>query len=103
MRTLFLAPGEAMIEKEIPNTLEGIQSAVEGLFEVVRIGREIVCVCNDEGKIRGMQPNFRLPIDGFFDLICGPAFFCLEVHGPDGGEFADLTDEQVEYLKGWYE
>jgi hypothetical protein len=50
-----------------------------------------------------MQPNFRLPIDGFFDLICGPAFFCREVHGPDGGEFADLTDEQVEYLKGWYE
>lgn len=99
MRTLFLEPGKLMIEKEIPNTLEGIQSAVQGLFEVVRMEKGIVCVCNEEGAINGMAPNFRID---FYTVIYGPAFFCSEFLGPDGGEFTDLTDEQIEYLKGWY-
>jgi hypothetical protein len=45
-------------------------------------------VCNEEGKLNGMEMNRRLADD----IICGPFF----VVGDDGeGDFTPLTDRQI--------
>lgn len=95
MKVLVKEPGKPAEVREIENTLEATQEIVEGFIEVVRLAEDLLLVVNDEGKINGMKPNFIC----CGDLICGPAFFCGEYLGEDGGEFCGLTDEKIEGLK----
>lgn len=85
----------------ISNTLRNLQRIVEGPIEVVRITDKAVCICNEEGKIRGLEPNFYLGRLPFGDLILGE----VAVVGVDGGdEFVDLDlDFKVwkSLLKEW--
>ena len=87
-------PGKDPNVTTITNDLEGIQKAVGGFFEVVRFWDNIVLVCNDNGKFEGLPYNFTF----YGDRIVGPVFFCGETLGEDGGEFCDLTEEQILFL-----
>lgn len=69
----------------ISTSLRNLQKTVDGHIEVVRITDSIVIICNDEGKIRGLQPNFLIGTV-FKDTIVGTAV----IIGVDGEEFADL-------------
>ena len=76
-------------EKEITNDLEGIQGEVEGLFECIDLDNNCVLVCNEEGKLNGMELNRRVAND----IIAGPFFI---VGDSEDGEFISLTNEQIE-------
>ena len=81
-------------EKEIGTKLEDIQEAVGGLIECVYPhGDRTVLVCNDEGKLLGMEGNRRLDNGS---IIAGPFF----VIGDAGEHFRSLTDAEVnKYLQ----
>ena len=66
----------------IMNTLESLQAKVGGFIEVVRLTPKVAIICNEEGKLRGMDPNMR--IDG--EMFVGP----IVIAGIDGDEFGSV-------------
>lgn len=87
LRVVMVEPGKPAYETEIDNTLEAEQKAVGGYIEVVPLDNEKLLICNENGKLNGMQGNRRIGKD----IIAGPFF----IVGEDGDEFRSLTDEEV--------
>lgn len=84
--------GEDLEFISIENELEEFQELIEGCIEVVNIANTLDMIINDEGKIKGLEPN--MVIAG--DLICGDIIF---VNSNDEGDFESLSDENIELLK----
>jgi hypothetical protein len=83
--------GEQPELTEIDNTLEALQSAVDGWIQVINLSDRVLAVINEEGKLRGLQSNFYIPND----IVVGTAVFV----GSDGEEFGSLTEgEQSEVI-----
>lgn len=81
---------------EIDNSVEKIQMIVGGHFEPVPITSELIFLCNEEGKLLGLPPNFKTP----YDTIAGSVIVC----GVDGEEFADVpisVDDWTQLLDMW--
>lgn len=78
-------------ETEIPNTLSGAQQAVQGLIDLVYMDHGAILVCNDEGKLIGMDGNRVLDN---CTIIAGPFF----ITGDAGENFCSLTDEQAAHF-----
>lgn len=81
IKVLYKRVGRPFEVREIPNTLEACQELVGGYIEPVTICTDLVLVCNEEGRIRGMKPNPYLSYD-----FVGDWFLC----GRDGEEFTDI-------------
>lgn len=96
LRVVMVEPGKPAYETEIENTLEAEQKAVGGYIEVVPLDNKKLLICNEEGKLNGMQGNRRVEND----IIAGPFF----IVGDDGDEFRSLTEKEVkESLKRFAE
>lgn len=87
IRVLVKEPGKEAELRDIPNTLKALQNAVGGYIETMWLEDSCVIICNEEGKLQGLPPNFLL----MGDLIVGTAVLA----GVDGEEFCSLTDEQI--------
>lgn len=89
-RVVYVEPGKPACEKQIGRDLESLQAAVGGgLIECVySYTDETILVCNDEGKLLGMEGNRRISTG---DIIAGPFF----VIGDAGENFRSLTDAEV--------
>ena len=88
-RVVFVEPGKPAYEKEIGTDLSDLQEAVGGLIERVRVHADrTVIVCNEEGKLMGLEGNRRLDNGA---VIAG-SFFII---GDDRGNFRSLTDAEV--------
>lgn len=83
MRVLRKKPGMGFEFIDIPNKLEALQSEVGGYIECVPFDGENVIICNEEGKLMGLDPN--ITIDG--ELYVGT----ILIAGTDGEEFSDYT------------
>lgn len=88
MRVVYVEPNKTPFVTEIDHTLEAEQKAVGGLISVVYNGDDTCIVCNDEGKLIGMEGNRRI---GGSSIIAGPFFVC----GLTAEDFRSLTDEEV--------
>ena len=81
----------------ISNSLENLQKTVGGYIEAVPLTDEIVIICNEEGKLKGLERNFFLP----FDTVVGTVIIC----GVDGDEFSDIPEgffkTWKKLLRGW--
>ena len=88
MRVVYVEPNKAPRVMEMLHTLEAEQNAVGGLIELVYNDDNTAIVCNDEGKLIGMEGNRRL---GNGTIIAGPFF----VVGLTEDDFRSLTDEEV--------
>ena len=101
MRAIYKAPGKDPQRVEIGNELGVLQQIVGGYIETVRISGNGILVMNEEGKLRGLEPNFYLGAIG--DTIVGPVL----IVGEYGDEFADLpadeADETERILRGGFE
>lgn len=98
-RVVYVEPGKPACEKEIGSDLKSLQEAVGGgLIELVYPHRDnTLIVCNDEGKLIGMEGNRRLDNGS---IIAGPFF----VVGEAGDDFRSLTDAEVSrYLQKYAE
>lgn len=89
IRALYVEPGKSPVVVDVQNELRSLQHAVQGLIELVSLDRETLLICNQEGKLHGMQGNRRLENGS---VIAGP--FLIVRDG--GSDFASLTDHQTE-------
>ena len=87
LRILMVEPRKAPYEASVPHELTAMQQTVGGLIEVVRNGDGTLLVCNEEGKLLGMEGNRRIP----GDVLAGPFF----VVGDAGETFRSLTEEEL--------
>ena len=93
---LKVEPGKPPEVVSMANTLRAMQEMVGGYIEIVPLG-DACLVCNDEGKLNGMEGNRRLGGDIIgrigCDIIAGPFF----IAGDSGdGNLCSLTMEQQE-------
>ena len=96
LRILMVESHKAPYEASVPHELTAMQQTVGGLIEVVRNGDGTLLVCNEEGKLLGMEGNRRIP----GDVLAGPFF----VVGDTGETFRSLTEEElVRYKKRFAE
>ena len=80
----------------ISSTLKNLQKIVEGPIETVKVMEDMVIICNEEGKLRGLDANF----------VCGQDIIVGEVAvvGVDGEEFSDVPIDLPTWkwiLKSW--
>ena len=86
----FLPPKVIVLE----NNLTALQDAVsicadyKSLIEVIDLDEKTCIICNEEGKLIGLEPNRRLGDD----ILCGVFY----VAGQDkNGNFVSLNDSQI--------
>ena len=95
MRVLAVEPMKAPRVTEIGDELEDLQNAVGGPIETVYpFEDEAVILCNEEGKLEGLELNrsLRDADGGICDIIAGT--FLIAGLNEDG--FTSLTPEQIE-------
>lgn len=99
IKVLVKQPGRPLQRGMIMNELHAFQEAVGGYIEAVPLRPDMAMIVNEEGKLNGMQYNFRIDLGGYEDMIFGP---CLIV-GVDGEDFTDcpLSQENLQdYFDG---
>ncbi len=94
MKVLRVEPLVKPEIKEINGDLESLQKEVGGLIEAIYpFDDDAVVICNEEGKINGMELNRALRDDDgeIFDIIAGPFL----IAGISEDSFAGLSEEQL--------
>lgn len=98
IKVLMIEPMKHPTEVELDNDLECLQKAVSigtnyvGLIEIIPIDEGIVILCNEEGKLNGLEGNRR--ING--DIIAGVFYISAE---DEHGNLASLSHEDMERYK----
>ena len=99
IKVVVCRPNEKAELITIPNTLEAKQKLVGGWIEAIYpYEDEVALVCNEEGKINGLDLNRAIYDDecNIIDIVAGTFFIC----GLTEDDFASLSDELAEkYLK----
>lgn len=101
MRILLIEPGQPAVEKEINGSLKSMQEIVGGTIQAVYPFTDpVALICNDEGKLLGLQPNralYSTATGSAYDVVVGTFFLC---GAPAEAEnFASLTDKQMKKYK----
>ena len=85
----------------LDNSLESLQTAVSigadyrGLIEIISLSDEVCILCNEEGKLIGLEPNRRL----WSDVLCGVFY----VTGQDEeGNLCSLSAKDREHYKKYF-
>ena len=91
IRVVAKQPGASPRTMLISNRLESLQNRVGGYIETVSVFKDVVMICNEEGKILRLQPNFLYG----FDTIVGPVVFA----GTQRDKLVSLTPEQIEKVR----
>ena len=90
MMVVYKAPGRKAEPRVIDNTLEELQATVGGYIETVTFASGATVICNEEGRLMGLEHNLRfLGVD-----FVGP----IVIAGVNGEEFCDLDPETMGLL-----
>ena len=95
MKVIIVEPNEKARIAEIDNSLETLQSIVGGYIECIYpFDDNAGIICNEEGKLIGLEPNRALRNDegNIYDIIFGTFI----ITGLTEDDFGSLTDEQAE-------
>ena len=101
IKVLMVEPGKEPKVTTIKNELESLQDAVSigaderGLIEIITISEDVCILCNEEGKLIGLEPNRRLGCD----ILCGVFY----VTGNGEEDLASLSEENIEAYKKIFE
>lgn len=85
---------------EIGSDLKSMQEFVGGYIEVPFVSpnlrdRNIIMVVNEEAVLQGLEPTLALVRNGqVVGCLQGQLFFC----STDGEDFAELNEEQIQYI-----
>ena len=102
MRVLSVLPCKAPERIELNGSLESMQEFVGGTIQAVYpFPDPVAIVCNDEGKLMGLEHNRALrDEDGnVYDILCGPFFIC----GLGDKNFASLPEELLQKYTRLYQ
>jgi len=98
IKVLKIAPHCKPEIVELVNKLDNLQEAVSegadsvGLIEVIPLTDTASLLCNEEGKLIGLEPNRRIG----YDIICGTFY----VVGEDNkGNLTSLSAKDMDYFK----
>ena len=98
MQVVYVEPHRKPFVSEIEHTLDAEQKAVGGLIELVYNEDGTAIICNEEGKLIGLDGNRRIS-DGS-SIIAGSFF----VVGLTEDDFCSLTDEEAQkYMERFFE
>ena len=88
----------SIITADIENTLEALQSVVDGYIEAVTLvpGRAVMIV-NEEGLLRGMPHNITASLAAGTQIV-GPAI----VVGVDGEDFTDVPEDVERCIRAMF-
>ena len=96
IKVLMVEPGKHPKVTMLKDDLDSLQKAVsigadyQGLIEIISLGNGDCLLCNEEGKLIGLEGNRRLGRD----IIVG-AFYIM---GEDKeGNLVSLTDKKIQY------
>lgn len=90
MKIVVKKVGQKPEVKEIQGTLEEYKEIVGGYIECFPVFDNVLCVCNEEGKLKGLPINF---IFGG-DIIVGDVFFVAA--GEE--DFESLDNYQIKVI-----
>ena len=97
IRVVVVEPEKAPEIRIIANELQELQSIVKGYIEIFYLGTtlegKIYGVCNEEGKLQGLEPN-RLIVN-MQDWICGPFLIAIV---NDEGDFIDMPEVTADFI-----
>ena len=85
---LKVEPGKIPEAVTIPNTLDAMQKMVGGYIEVIPLN-DVCLVCNEDGKLMGLEGNRRLGND----IIAGTFFLAGDTRS---GDLCSLTQVQLQ-------
>lgn len=92
LHVLIVEPLKAPYPADIPHTLSSMQDVVGGTIQAVYpFDDAVAVVCNDDGKLIGLQPN-RILRDEYgspYDYLAGTFFVC----GLGDEDFASLPPD----------
>ena len=91
MKVLIVEPGKAPLVEDVRDDIGVLQGIVDGWLEIAPLEDDVVLICDEEGKLRGKEPNRY--IDSLEDVIVGTF---MVAGSTTEGDLADLTDEQIE-------
>lgn len=92
VKIVFVDQDKGPEVREVPDTLESMQSLVKGYVQFVPYRDGVELVCNEEGLLRGMPFNrFVGP-----HAVHGPFFFTRT--DPDEGVSVNLTETDTKLL-----
>ena len=101
IEVLMVEPGREPRIVRLDNNLESLQAAVSigadyrGLIERISLSDEVCILCNEEGKLIGLEPNRRL----WSDVLCGVFY----VTGQDKeGNLCSLSAKDREHYKEFF-
>lgn len=101
IEVLKVEPGKVPERVTLDNTLEALQDAVSigmdgrGLIEIVELDESTCILCNEEGKLLGLEPNRRLGSD----VLCGVFY----VTGQDKhGNLCSLSEESMQFYEAYF-
>lgn len=92
---LKVAPGEHPEPVTLGNDLDSLQKAVsigaesQGLIEVINIEESVCILCNEEGKLIGLEGNRRLGDD----ILTGVFYV---IGSKSNGDFASLPEDKMQ-------
>lgn len=96
IQVIICRPGKKAYTCQISNQLEIMQDIVDGYIECFRMPYDpkIIIVCNEEGKLKGMENNrvIRNGAGQAIEIIAGT--FLIVREGLDG-EFASLNAQDL--------
>ena len=87
IRILVVEPSKEPKQIKVENTLENLQKIVGGLIEYVELDCNTDIVCNEEGKLLGLELNRKLEND----IVAGTFF----IVGQHNGETISLSKKQI--------
>lgn len=97
INVLLVRPFSAPEEIEIENTYEKLKELVEGYLEMPYYFDDVDVICNEEGKLIGLDANRIMTMNGEpFDIIMGN--IVVAGHTPSGNT-KGLTPKQIEKYK----
>lgn len=102
IKVLLVEPLKKVSVIDIDNTLEAQQKIVGGYIEHVSLyPDEAAIICNEEGKLLGMEPNRPLFSEGqMCDIIAGT--FLIVGAPADSDDYSSLPDELIKKYSELY-
>ena len=95
MTVLAVLPGKAPERIELDGSLESMQEFVGGTIQALYpFPDPVAIVCNDDGKLMGLEHNRALRDDSgnIYDILCGPFFIC----GLGEEDFTSLPEDLLQ-------
>ncbi len=93
IKVVMVEPHKTPTITTIKTKLENLQKAVGGLIEIIDIEDNVCILCNEEGKLIGLEGNRSLAND----ILVGTFYVC---GSNNEGELTSLTPSQINrYIK----